>query len=104
MMLIPIFLCLDLGDGEFQVDVLNQAFLPILNQTVCNERMRTKNITDDMICAGNQEGSTGTCYVSVVFILTPPSLYTYWLSFLRNMQHVTSRWIFGIESFGRPEI
>ncbi|KAI5096270.1 enteropeptidase isoform X2, partial [Silurus meridionalis] len=50
-----------LTEGGKVADVLQQAVLPLINNSVCQERLPEYNITERMLCAGYTEGGIDTC-------------------------------------------
>ncbi|KAF4077220.1 hypothetical protein AMELA_G00205530 [Ameiurus melas] len=50
-----------LTEGGTVADVLQQAVLPLINNSVCQERLPEYNITERMLCAGYPEGGIDTC-------------------------------------------
>ncbi|KAG7320698.1 hypothetical protein KOW79_015113 [Hemibagrus wyckioides] len=50
-----------LTEGGAVADVLQQAVVPLINNSVCQERLPEYNITERMVCAGYPEGGIDTC-------------------------------------------
>ncbi|XP_017347442.1 enteropeptidase [Ictalurus punctatus] len=50
-----------LTEGGTVADVLQQAVLPLINNSVCQARLPEYNITERMVCAGYPEGGIDTC-------------------------------------------
>ncbi|KAK2827759.1 hypothetical protein Q7C36_018685 [Tachysurus vachellii] len=50
-----------LSEGGTVADVLQQAVVPLINNSVCQERLPEYNITGRMMCAGYPEGGIDTC-------------------------------------------
>ncbi|KAK3555556.1 hypothetical protein QTP86_021783 [Hemibagrus guttatus] len=50
-----------LTEGGLVADVLQQAVVPLINNSVCQERLPEYNITERMVCAGYPEGGIDTC-------------------------------------------
>ncbi|MCI4387046.1 hypothetical protein PGIGA_G00069550 [Pangasianodon gigas] len=50
-----------LTEGGVVADVLQQAVLPLINNSECQARLPEYNITERMVCAGYPEGGIDTC-------------------------------------------
>ncbi|KAJ0061870.1 hypothetical protein NL108_013393, partial [Boleophthalmus pectinirostris] len=50
-----------LSSGGSLPDVLQEAQVPLVPQTLCQEQLPQYNISDLMLCAGREEGGTDTC-------------------------------------------
>ncbi|XP_053334760.1 enteropeptidase [Clarias gariepinus] len=50
-----------LTEGGNTADVLQQAVVPLINNSVCQERLPEYKITEQMVCAGYPEGGIDSC-------------------------------------------